>query len=263
MTEFKKILVLCQRKFSKTNSENLIVQNYVKSIENYTNNLYPNALKTYTYLTDCVDIERDGSNCADFIFQFNPENKQTIEFIHEYKKTFDIIILQQCPIPFFNPFIIYGISRLLKTNGELHIVSLWLDKISDTLYIYQAQNKSDQDSEFYKGPNTIEQRAKITDYYIQWPENVRNIIKSLFIWSSVGNIPVLVLKRIPDSDYILYLIEYFCLQLKNKKNYVQNLFILLPYPVQMYFKKAAKYCLIKNEGDLEVAKNILRLPIII
>lgn len=267
----KKILILCQRKYS--DKENELVQSYITSIKNYTSKLYPNTLIQYTYLSECLSKSYDGNNCADYIFEFNPQNNQTLEFIFEYKKYFDTIILHQCPVYYFNPFTIYALTKILKPSGQLHIISLWRDNIdNNTLHIYRTQNFNDKLSEFYLGlPNFIEKENQVletnleqklennTEEYDQWPVNVREILKCFFIWNNIENIPYLELKNIPNKNYISYLINYFCENIKEK--YIKNLFISLEYPIQMYFKKVAKYCLLKNKGNVEYAKIILRMPI--
>jgi hypothetical protein len=255
MLGIKKILILCQRKHSNNIKDNTQINIVNLKIQNYINIIYPNYFKQYTYITPCYSIEIDGPNCSDYKFEFNPENKDTYNFIKENLSSYDCVILNTCPIPLFNPFIFYGLSKLLRKNGHLLLLGTNVESFIDTLGTYRRHNKYDK-TEFYNGPKEL----NITDEYIfavSMQTESRIIIQSLFEWTYVDDIPFLILKTNPSPQYITILIKYLC-----QHNLNNNLFKLLPFIIQQIFKNVSKYCIQKNKGNILLAQQILKIPLL-
>lgn len=270
------ILVLCQRKQSTNLSQNNTIINYKNGINKYIKKVYPNLNIKYSFLVDCNVLE-NGSECADYIMEFNPENTETINFINNHLKFYDIIIFHTCPTPFFNPFTIYGVSLVLKNSGQLYMLSFFpTDEVLsyDTLQTYQNHNFVNEkdtvtDIDFYNGPTGLVKNKDIENikikYFSQWDLILRHALISMFSWKQINNIPFLELdnKKLNNGNYLAILVVYLCQMFRNftelKLNDYKNLFKILPEKVQLFFSQSAMYSLENKKGNSPVANTILRI----
>jgi hypothetical protein len=122
-----KVLVLCQRKYSDVDDEKSI-EKIKKKILNYTENLYPTASYIdIRYLTPGIgiDVELDSDGhvkYADYNFELDSDNTETIDLVNKEKNTYNFIIFQTCGILSMKKAIIPCYS-LLKNDGLLSFTS--------------------------------------------------------------------------------------------------------------------------------------------
>ena len=115
--ETKKVLVLCQRKTGKTNITKLEVE--VEVVPKITV-LIQKLLGTDTTTIYMTRMNKDTPGTVDIDCNLDGITECSKEFIKEHRNSFDLIILQTCPIIFLNLNII---TNLVKPGGMLGITS--------------------------------------------------------------------------------------------------------------------------------------------
>lgn len=245
----KRILVLCQRKRSNESkwTENVIKTN--ETIKEYMDKIYPMYQKNYTFLSSCLDQDKGDPDCADFKFDFNPINQETINFIQERRSSYDIIILNTCPLPLFNPFIIYGLCELLVREGHFFILAINEKNISKNtteLYTYYFSHHK---KILLK---TIPENSKISETAVTFDNiGIAELMDNIFNWIKINDEIFFVKKSEYSNEYIIPLFQYLC------KYYNPNLFKILPYHIQLFSKKVSKYCIEQNRGNIKLANEII------
>jgi hypothetical protein len=257
MLGIKKILIICQRKQTETNDK-IRVETTNQTIQQYVDKLYPNFFKKYDYMTSGLTNDNITTNFANYMFDLDPTQTKSFNFIKEKYHSYDIIILNTCPLPFFNVFFYYSISKLLTKNGIFLILAINEKIIENSLEIYRNFNikiNNEIDQIFYNGPENIDTTNFIIKNLVQIQLPERKIIQSLFEWKNINNEPVLILRTEPNPQYMQILIQELC------KNMNNNLFKLLPYIVQLIFRNTAKYCINKNKGNIILANQINQISL--
>ena len=114
-----KILILCQRKQSTVDTDKLLKAN--NNIKAFVESIYPFSNHDYTFLTDCP---REKNTCAaDVKMNFDMMNEQTQNWVNINIGSFDLIIMNTCPVSLFRVDFWYGMYKLLKVNSRLYITN--------------------------------------------------------------------------------------------------------------------------------------------
>jgi hypothetical protein len=134
--DVKKVLIMCQRKSSSIDRG--VVPRTVKHIENYINNLHPDAHNEFEYLTSLerhheipqsrmktrypnnkrMPVETPHYADHQIILDDREDNTDAIAFVSDHKKAYDFIILNTCPLKHVS---YEKINELLKDDGLLII----------------------------------------------------------------------------------------------------------------------------------------------
>jgi len=153
----QKILVLCQRKTGKSAKDEYNVEDVVvPQITELIQTLLGSDTKTI-YMTD---IEKDRPGEIDIDCKLDGITQCSKEFISEHNNSFDLIILQTCPLIVLNLDIIIN---LLKPRGMLGITNFPIKLIKNCLFddvIKQLLSK-----------NVILDKTKSTEYVILFTKN--------------------------------------------------------------------------------------------
>ena len=115
----KKVLVLCQRKTGLAGSVNSynVADIIVPKINLLINSLFGNDDISIIYMSDIN--EKEGT--VDINCNLNGKTECSRTFILENKNSFDLIILQTCPLSLMKYSILHS---LLKPNGMLGVTAL-------------------------------------------------------------------------------------------------------------------------------------------
>ena len=146
----KKVLVLCQRKSSQ--KDKYVQEDIVPQIEAYVKKVLGNA--TIEYLTDGTSKDKKDFG-ADYKFALD-NKKQSIDFIHQNKEKYDLIILNTCPLIFM---IYKNIFDLLIPDGIMAIKTFGNSKekngnastssIADMFSMLNHYNKHDKIDRYF------------------------------------------------------------------------------------------------------------------
>ncbi len=162
-----KILVFCQRKQSFDKLDDYIVKDVVEQIEYFIKKIYGNDSNDliFEYLTDGSYGIPKHLYDADHKMKFEINSKdevtknKTIQFINENRESYDMILLQTCPLLLIKNELPY-LFETLKSNGIIIFSKFSYDKkyenIEDNIITDKVLNlilKEILETQFIKSEN--------------------------------------------------------------------------------------------------------------
>lgn len=253
------ILVLCQRRRTLSSSKNDVIETNNK-IDTYMNDVFPNILKTYTYMSPCIiGLDENDEKCSDIKIKFDMRNIETQNWVLKHTNFYDVVLLNTCPFAIITPVDVLGFTQILKPDGSFFLIvaSARRHTLINTLGVISS---SGQSSVEFNGPPNFK-KIETAKRYIPLNKYTVNAIERSFTWTTNANntIPFLYKKQYSITQWIP-VINWICnLLVSSKYVYspkIQNIVNIMPRELYNFVRNISNYSLHSKKGNQLIVQSI-------